>query len=118
MATTRSPEDVAQQFIIVGCGYTGERVTKQLVALGPTVAITRRGRAFEFPTLIWDFDSTVPTGFSLSGIPAPYRVLYLVPPPAQGQDDPRISRFLEALPEAPARIVYISTTSVYGDAGG
>ena len=118
MATTRSPEDVAQQFIIVGCGYTGERVAKQLVALGPTVAITRRGRVFEFPSLIWDLDATVPAGFSLSGIPAPYRVLYLVPPPAQGQDDPRISRFLEASPEASARIVYISTTSVYGDAGG
>ena len=32
--------------------------------------------------------------------------------------DPRIKRFLARLPAAPARLLYVSTTGVYGDAGG
>lgn len=118
MTTIPAPADSAQRFIVAGCGYAGERVARLLAAFGPVVGITRRGRVFEFPSLIWDFDADVPAGFSLSGIPAPFRVVYLVPPPAQGQDDPRISRFLSALTTTPARIVYISTTGVYGNAGG
>jgi len=118
MACIGSRDRPARRFIVAGCGYTGERAAKRLALLAPVVGITRSSRVFAFPSLIWDLDANVPAGFSLSGIPAPFRVLYLVPPPSQGQDDPRISRFLAALPEAPARIVYFSTTGVYGDAGG
>lgn len=47
-----------------------------------------------------------------------FDVVYLVPPPASGTSDPRMQQFLDALPATPARFVYISTTGVYGDAGG
>lgn len=118
MAGIRSSEDPVQRFVVAGCGYTGERVAKLLAAIAPTVAITRGGRAFEFPSLRRDLDTHQPAGFSRSDCPAPFRVVYLVPPPTEGMTDPRIARFLKTLPVAPERIVYVSTTGVYGDAGG
>jgi nucleoside-diphosphate-sugar epimerase len=45
-------------------------------------------------------------------------VLYLAPPPAQGAIDLRLTRALAALRGRARRIVYVSTTGVYGDCGG
>ena len=55
----------------------------------------------------------------LSGI-ADY-VLHCAPPPATGRGDPRTGRLLAALMHRgslPRRLIYISTTGVYGDCGG
>lgn len=55
----------------------------------------------------------------LSGI-ADY-ILHFAPPPAQGQVDTRTRSLLAMLgtrPSLPQRIIYISTTGVYGDCGG
>ena len=52
---------------------------------------------------------------------APYAVVHLAPPPAEGRDDPRTQKLLAALSRAqiiPRRFVYISTSGVYGDCGG
>ncbi len=44
---------------------------------------------------------------------------YFAPPPAEGDTDPRLRRVLAALTAAlPQRIVYISTSGVYGDCAG
>ena len=45
-------------------------------------------------------------------------VLYLAPPPAQGTTDPRLTRSLAALRGRTRRIVYVSTTGVYGNCHG
>ncbi len=45
-------------------------------------------------------------------------VLYLAPPPGQGQTDPRLIRALAALRARARRVVYLSTTGVYGDCQG
>jgi len=47
-------------------------------------------------------------------------VLHCAPPPDVGDGDPRTARLLAALERGilPARIVYISTSGVYGDCGG
>ena len=46
-------------------------------------------------------------------------MLYLAPPPRDGDDDPRLGRWLDAIGDAPpARLVYASTSAVYGDCGG
>lgn len=48
-------------------------------------------------------------------------VLHFAPPAAQGETDPRTRRLLAALgagASLPQRLVYISTTGVYGDCGG
>lgn len=48
------------------------------------------------------------------------RVYYFAPPPAQGHSDPRMQHFLHALADKPwpRRVVYLSTTGVYGDCQG
>jgi nucleoside-diphosphate-sugar epimerase len=50
--------------------------------------------------------------------PMPPRILYTVPPPAATHGEPRLARLLAALNPVPERIVYISTSGVYGDCGG
>ena len=52
---------------------------------------------------------------------APYAVLHFAPPPSDGRDDPRTRKLLAALTRSrsiPRRLVYISTTGVYGDCAG
>lgn len=49
---------------------------------------------------------------------APCTVLYTVPPRADGHDDERLAVFLGRLGERPSRIVYLSTSGVYGDRQG
>jgi nucleoside-diphosphate-sugar epimerase len=98
--------------VIAGTGYTGRRVLEKLpvdstVGLGRTPIET--GRRFE----IVDFD--VQRGLPLE-LPERFSVLYTCPP--GGERDDRLQRFLAALPHAPERFVYISTTGVYGDCGG
>jgi nucleoside-diphosphate-sugar epimerase len=98
MTATQSPVNRPRTTVIAGCGYTGRRVAERLAARGPVIGLTRKAHEFDFS--------------------APFDVIYLVPPPDTGTTDPRIERFLEALPAAPGRIVYISTTGVYGAVGG
>lgn len=50
--------------------------------------------------------------------PMPPRVLYTVPPSAASHGEPRLARLLEALNPVPERIVYLSTSGVYGDCSG
>lgn len=47
-------------------------------------------------------------------------IVYLAPPPGTGEDDPRLARFFAALDDdwRPGRVLYISTTGVYGDRQG
>jgi nucleoside-diphosphate-sugar epimerase len=98
MTATQSPGKPPRTFVVAGAGYTGARVAQRLAAHGTVVSLTSKAHNFDFR--------------------APFDVIYLVPPPASGTTDPRIERFLEALPAMPGRVVYISTTGVYGDAGG
>ena len=58
---------------------------------------------------------------SLTNLPTTDQIIYyFAPPPQQGEDDPRMKNFLGAISLAPLpeRIVYISTTGVYGDCKG
>ena len=98
MPETQSADQRPRTFVIAGSGYTGMRVAERLVPKGRVIGLTRKTREFEFS--------------------APFDVIYLVPPPTAGTSDPRFERFLAKLPAAPGRIVYISTTGVYGDTGG
>lgn len=52
---------------------------------------------------------------------SPFAVLHCAPPPSDGRDDPRTQKLLAALSRAqiiPQRLVYISTSGVYGDCAG
>lgn len=94
--------------LVIGPGYTGSRVVSRLddaLVLGRSQTGDRH--------LDLDVD-----GPPLSGLPAHYSIIYPVPPVGNERGDPRLARLLARLPRDPARIVYLSTTGVYGDRGG
>ncbi|HJW43370.1 MAG TPA: NAD-dependent epimerase/dehydratase family protein [Geothrix sp.] len=107
--------------LLVGCGYTGARLARRLAALGPVLGLVRSEAsaaalaAAGIPARVLDLDRPGP--FDPPGDLA--SVVYLAPPPSDGEGDPRLRRFLEALSSVrPQALVYLSTTGVYGDTGG
>ncbi len=107
---------------IVGCGYMGQRVLRRSSADTDAVGLVRSRASAEAVTgsaaqaLLADLDLD-----PLPPLPSGGRaVLYLAPPPSSGKVDSRMARFLSATARdgAPRRIVYLSTTGVYGDCGG
>ena len=109
--------------LIVGCGDVGTLIAEAARARGESVAcITRTAdsaaalqlRGHDARAL--DLDRARP---GVTDFTAHRRIFYLAPPPPTGDDDPRIERFLDAVPaQSGRRIVYVSTTGVYGDCDG
>ena len=87
--------------LVAGTGYLGRRV---LDRLDDGIGLNR-------PEVDFDTVESLPVT-----VPQRYAVLYTVPPGGAG--DERLRRFMAALPHAPTRFVYISTTGVYGDCDG
>jgi nucleoside-diphosphate-sugar epimerase len=105
---------------IVGCGYTGRKLAERWLCLKQPV----RGFATRDPSLqqitslgaeaqplnldreppLFDFDGQL--------------VYYAVPPPPTGSGDPRLERLLEHVCGRPRRLIYLSTTGVYGNRAG
>jgi len=109
--------------LIVGCGYLGTRIARHYLQHGePVNAIVRSaasaGRLHQLgiAASVSDLDQPVPLPVATQG----EAVFYLAPPPETGVADPRIRNFLAscAAHGVPRRIVYISTTGVYGDCRG
>jgi nucleoside-diphosphate-sugar epimerase len=106
--------------IIVGCGYTGRRLASRCMANGDDVLAVVRSQA-SLDLLKSDGVPAVQTDLDDDCRLAPgrrARYVYMVPPPSSGITDPRIARWLSAISCAPERIVYLSTTGVYGDCEG
>ena len=109
--------------LIVGCGDVGLRVAKLLRARWRLIALTSspaRGaalRAAGVVPLVGNLDAPA-TLARLAGLSD--AVLHLAPPPLRGVSDPRTANLLHALARKPGlrRIVYASTSGVYGDCGG
>ena len=109
--------------LIVGCGDIGMRVIKLLAPHRRVLALTTSPvrcaelRAAGAQPLLGDLD--VPHTLSrLAGLAD--AVLHLAPPPATGCDDPRTGHLLDALARGGrvSRLVYMSTSGVYGDCAG
>lgn len=98
------------QMLIFGLGYSAARLAARLEARGWSIAgTTRDGRS---GSLRFDDEGAVRTA-----IAAADHILSSVPP--QGDADPVLARYGEALALAPAQWVgYLSSTGVYGDTGG
>ena len=109
--------------LIVGCGDVGLRVLRVLRGHWRVVALTSSPhrapllRAAGAEPLLGDLDRATSLG-RLAGLSD--AVLHLAPPPARGDADTRTRALLAALARGrpPRRLVYASTTGVYGDAGG
>lgn len=109
-----------EQVLVIGCGDIGRRIASARQAAGDSVrGLVRsvdgaqRLREADIPTLRLDLDRPFET------LPAADVVFHCAPPPAEGDDDPRLARVLAALEgRPPRRLVYIGTSGVYGDCGG
>lgn len=108
--------------LIVGCGYIGRRVGKLLLDKNTRVTAIVRSAGSAAKLIAQDFDAfrldldAEPVKSSVSGFD---EIFYFAPPPRTGDVDTRMSAFLRALDSnSPRRIVYISTSAVYGDCKG
>ncbi|MQA20256.1 NAD-dependent epimerase/dehydratase family protein [Rugamonas rivuli] len=108
------------RLLILGCGDVGMRLLPLLRKRFRIFAVTSQPsrcaelRALGAVPLVADLDQPA-TLRRLAGL-ASY-VVHLAPPPAEGVLDSR-TRFLTAVLPGHARMVYVSTTGVYGDCGG
>ncbi|MGI9205908.1 MAG: NAD-dependent epimerase/dehydratase family protein [Woeseiaceae bacterium] len=102
-------------YAVIGAGYTGRRVLKLL----PSKKILALGRTQrpEYPPstdfVALDLDAIADGPIDL---PSPCSLLYSVPP--RDDEDSRLAGLLARLVGRLARIVYLSTTGVYGDRKG
>lgn len=113
------------QTIIVGCGYVGTRLAQKyldrdeaVIGLTRSEAGLERLAAAGVPSQRYDLmnDDWGGRGLAMAGA----RLFHLAPPPDQGAEDPQTSRLVQSFEQAgqPRRIVYLSTTGVYGDCQG
>lgn len=106
--------------LIIGCGDIGRRVAALCQARGAAVsALTRNPdtlAAYGVTAYVGDLDQPA----ALPSLPSAGAALfYFAPPPADGIDEPRLRNFLHHIAgAAPAKLIYISTSGVYGDCGG
>ena len=90
--------------LILGCGFTGSRVARRLREDGGEVTATRRAQIdFTHDEAVSQLAAITPEGCV---------VLHSVPSLVGAAD----SRLLTALEAKASRVVYLSTTGVYGDA--
>jgi len=109
--------------LILGCGYLGRRVAASYLKSGVEVTGTVRSRlsAAKLEELgvvpvIVDLDRRPLQDIPLSGS----SLFYFIPPPAMGNSDSRAANMVQAFRRqgSPRRVIYLSTTGVYGDCGG
>ncbi|MDO8890661.1 MAG: NAD-dependent epimerase/dehydratase family protein [Sulfurimicrobium sp.] len=113
-----------QKLLIVGYGDIGARAAAllsrrfRIYALARSAASAERMRTLDVTPVPGDLDQPATLG-RLGGLAD--AVLHFAPPQRQGRSDLRTRNLLAALSQAkilPQRLVYISTTGVYGDCQG
>ena len=103
---------IARVFV-VGVGYTGRRL---LSRLDEPVGVSRSDNPdLAIPIVQLDLDSDDPVSLDVHAADS---LVYTVPPSREAENDVRLERLLSGLATAPARIVYLSTTGVYGNRDG
>jgi nucleoside-diphosphate-sugar epimerase len=113
-----------RRLLIIGCGDVGLRAAKRLLPAFRLYALTRSAaraatlRALGITPIVGDLDHPA-TLARLAGLA--HCVLHFAPPQNEGEEDRRTRHLLAALGRGemlPQRLVYISTTGVYGNCAG
>jgi nucleoside-diphosphate-sugar epimerase len=113
-----------RRLLIVGCGDVALRMVSllrgryRLYALTHSIERHELLRAYGITPLSGDLDDAHSLS-RLAGVP--HDVLHFAPPPNVGNSDGRTGNLIRALQKArsiPQRLVYISTSGVYGDCRG
>lgn len=108
------------RLLIIGCGDVGMRLLPLVCGHYRVFALTsQRERLAELRAagavpLLADLDQPASLR-RLAGLA--HAVVHLAPPPAEGEKDLRTRNVTAILPDR-AKVVYVSTTGVYGDLGG
>ena len=114
---------MSKRITIVGCGDIGRRLAQVCLEQGRELsgwvrsdASVRALREDRIPSLKVDLDQPVLGLPSVAGD----ELYYFAPPPPEGREDSRVARLIEGfgVSDQPSRVVYLSTTGVYGDCGG
>ena len=115
---------ISKDVLIVGCGDIGVRVARLLQQVDATVTGLARSdssagrlRAHGIEPVMGNLDDAA----SLFDMPTAGKlVLYFAPPPGGGLHDSRMHNFCHAVDsgQLPVKVVYMSTSGVYGDCGG
>ena len=115
-----SPRFKRPRLLVLGCGDVGMRLLPLLVARYRVFAVTSQPgrcaalRAAGAVPIVADLDQPA-TLARLAGLAR--LVVHLAPPQPDGAQDRRSRRLAAVLPPG-GRLVYISTSGVYGDCGG
>ena len=108
--------------LILGCGDIGLRVVRALQPASITGVVrtedsARRLASQGIEAVQLDLDAPIPAAaLAATGCD----LYYFAPPPPRGDGDTRVAAVCRVLAgdNLPARVVYISTSAVYGDCGG
>jgi len=117
-------QGITGKILILGCGDIGRRVARLALADNATVygVVRSAERAAELAELgICPIIAHLDDPSTLQGLPTGgATVFYLAPPPGGGIADPRVRNFCAAITpgEEPRKVVYMSTSGVYGNSGG
>ena len=109
------------RLLIVGCGDVGLRIVARVHRRFRILALTSSPervpalRAAGAVPIVGNLDDRASLR-RLRGL-APW-LIHLAPPPNSGRTDPRTRHLVAALAGSARRLVYVSTTGVYGDHGG
>lgn len=112
-------------YVIIGCGYLGQRVARSVLHQGASATgVVRSAASAEalrlagIPARVLDLDRELPA----AGSPSLQDValFYFAPPPREGVEETRAGRLIDGFEQTghPRRVVYLSTTGVYGDCAG
>jgi nucleoside-diphosphate-sugar epimerase len=110
-----------QSVFIIGCGDIGRRVAVRLSGSSIKGLVRKSSDAERLEALgiipvVADLDR--PADLEGLGVEGDW-VFYFAPPPPEGETDSRMKHFLAAIQgQKPEKLVYISTSGVYGDCGG
>jgi nucleoside-diphosphate-sugar epimerase len=112
------------EVLILGCGFTGRRVARRLLQQRRSVTVTSRHprQLADLATAgarVLHFEAADPSSRAdlVRDLPENLAVLYSIPlVEAGGALDDCTSEVLQSLGGRPARVVYLSTTGVYGAA--
>jgi nucleoside-diphosphate-sugar epimerase len=109
--------------VIVGCGYVGRRLARCYLARAePVLGVTRSAEtAAELESEGLHAGALDLAADDLASLPLEgSRLFHFAPPPARGVEDLHTRRLVSAFDHIghPRRLVYISTTGVYGDCAG
>lgn len=115
---------MTKDVLIIGCGDIGVRVARLVQQDGVNISGLARSdesaerlRMHGIEAVMGNLDDVA----SLADLPTAGKLIfYFAPPPGGGLFDSRVRNFCKAIDskQLPDKIVYISTSGVYGDCGG